>query len=105
MSGSTTHLGLSGRHSINKLARREGVAAATVWRWITRGVRGHKLLSVRVGGRRYIRDCDWEEFHATMNEDLDKSRTSPANTVSAKAVKAGLALDELLGTCRRPAGA
>lgn len=41
------------RVSLTALAKQEGVSASTVWRWTTRGIRGVRLESLTVGGRRY----------------------------------------------------
>ena len=60
----------SGRLSVNALARREGVHSATVWRWLLHGVRGHKLHTVRVGGRRFVKEADWQVFSNAINADL-----------------------------------
>jgi hypothetical protein len=40
------------RMSLTTLAHREGVSPSTVWRWASRGVRGVRLESALVGGRR-----------------------------------------------------
>ena len=42
------------RISLNALAEREHLAIGSVWRWVTHGVRGVKLESLNVGGRRYV---------------------------------------------------
>ena len=34
-------------------AHRTGVNLSTVWRWVLRGVRGHKLESALIGGQRF----------------------------------------------------
>lgn len=44
------------------LAKRLRVHVATVWRWILHGVRGRKLRSITVGGRRFILRSDLEDF-------------------------------------------
>ena len=41
------------RLSLTELARREGVAVSTAWRWSLRGVRGAKLETFSVGAKRY----------------------------------------------------
>jgi hypothetical protein len=41
------------RISLSALAKREGVNVSTCWRWCLRGVKGHHLESLIVGGRRY----------------------------------------------------
>lgn len=41
------------RLTLAELARMEGVNVCTVWRWAQRGVRGVKLETFSVGGRRF----------------------------------------------------
>lgn len=40
------------RLSITQLAKRENVNASTIWRWVQKGVRGCRLETVLVGGKR-----------------------------------------------------
>lgn len=93
------------RLTVNQLARREGIHAATCWRWMQHGLRGGiRLRSIRVGGRRYILESDWLEFSAALNADLieapaDSSPTHSAAT--ARAERAGRELSKLLGPGRR----
>lgn len=37
-------------------------APATVWRWIRRGVRGHRLHALRIRGRWYCTRADMHDF-------------------------------------------
>ncbi len=48
-----SHLLAESRLSLSELARREGVAVPTTWRWAQRGVRGVKIETFAIGGRRY----------------------------------------------------
>lgn len=57
------------RFSISEAARRLGVHTATVWRWTLRGVRGHRLRTVHVGGRRHVLAHDLEQFLIALNTD------------------------------------
>jgi uncharacterized protein DUF1580 len=41
------------RISLTQLARQEGVSIPTTWRWAMRGIRGIRLETIQVGGRRY----------------------------------------------------
>lgn len=41
------------RISLTNLAKRENVALPTTWRWARKGVKGIKLETVNIGGRRY----------------------------------------------------
>lgn len=92
------------RLTITQLARREGVHAATCWRWVLSGVRGLRLRSIRVGGRRFVLESDWQEFSQKLNADLQDAPTDPASAaVTARAEAAGKELDALLGSRRRSA--
>jgi hypothetical protein len=52
------------RISITQLAQREQVNTSTVWRWTTRGVKGTRLTTFAVGGRRYTSPALFDEFVA-----------------------------------------
>ncbi len=92
MSLVTTHAAAD-RLPVNKFASREGVHPATAWRWILTGIKGHKLRAVRVGGRRFVLESDWQAFCNALNAN---STDTPAD-VTARAERAGAALDERLG--------
>jgi hypothetical protein len=47
------------RLSLTQLARQEGVSIPTTWRWAMRGIKGIKLETLQIGGRRY---CTQESF-------------------------------------------
>ena len=86
------------RHSVNQLARREGVHVATIWRWMLSGVRGVKLRATRLGGRRFILESDWLAFSAALNADLADAPADPTSAaVTARAERAGKELDTVLG--------
>lgn len=86
------------RWSVNQLARREGLHVSTCWRWMLHGVRGVKLRSVRIGGRRFILESDWQSFSAALNADLSDAPADPTPAaVTARAEKAGRELDAVLG--------
>ncbi len=48
------------------IASRPGVP--TLHRWISKGVRGHRLKSVMIGGRRMVLIEDLEHFLAALND-------------------------------------
>ena len=86
------------RHTINQLARREQLHVSTIWRWLLHGVRGVKLRSIRVGGRRFILESDWRAFDTALNVDLTDAPVDPTPTaVTARAERAGRELDSVLG--------
>jgi len=57
------------RYTFKQVAKLVGVNLATVWRWTLHGVRGRKLRSIHVGGRRFVLAADLEEF---LNPPADK---------------------------------
>lgn len=56
------------RYTLPQIARRADVHPGTVWRWVTSGVRGTKLPSVRVGGRLYVLEDDLDAFIESSSE-------------------------------------
>ena len=50
------------RYTVNQVASSLNVHIGTVYRWIFQGVRGRRLGSFLVGGRRYISRSDLERF-------------------------------------------
>ena len=54
----------SKRYTANQLAQHLHVHVATIWRWILRGVRGKKLTTIMVGGRRFVLESDLRIFLA-----------------------------------------
>ena len=59
------------RLSLTELAKREGVNAATAWRWSMRGCRGVKLETFLLGGRRFTTEDLFRRFVAETNETTD----------------------------------
>lgn len=59
------------KRSLTEIAKAEGVHVSTVARWTLNGVGGRKLRSIRVGGRRYVLDDDWNEFITAGMDDDD----------------------------------
>ncbi len=56
------NLFLEQRLSLTELARLEGVSIPTVWRWRQRGIRGIRLETCLVGGRRYTSRESFNRF-------------------------------------------
>lgn len=67
LKGYTMRIVDESRFSLSAAARRVGVHAATIWRWTHSGVGGHKLESVRIGGRRYVLEKDISAFLDRLN--------------------------------------
>jgi hypothetical protein len=63
-------------------------SAATLWRWAMRGVRGVKLDTVIIGGRRYTSHEAFARFTADLNPPLG---TSPVSEDSKRAKEKALA--------------
>jgi hypothetical protein len=72
-----SQLSLVGKRSLAEVARQLDVHVATVWRWATRGVRGRRLTTIVIGGRRYV-----------LNADLDAFLRPPSVTPDQRAVPA-----------------
>jgi hypothetical protein len=43
-------------------------SAASLWRWALKGLRGTKLETVLIGGRRYTSDAAFDRFVRSINE-------------------------------------
>jgi len=50
------------------------VAASTVWRWMTRGCRGHRLASILISGTRRTTKTAIREFLAAITAEADGLR-------------------------------
>lgn len=62
------HKDVVGSYPLTEVARMcGGVHISTVWRWMLSGVRGVKLESIMLGGKRYVRGADLDTFLATLN--------------------------------------
>lgn len=56
--------------------------AATIWRWISRGVKGQRLPAYRIGGRTLVSRAELDSFLERLNHPTD--RTPSANRQQAK---------------------
>lgn len=83
------------RLTVNELARREGIHAATCWRWLLHGVRGIRLRSIRVGGRRYVAEADWQAFSAALNVGLTDAPQTPPRSEDRRRKDSDAARDAL----------
>src|SRR3954452_1213428 len=73
--------------SLTKAARRlprlrndRPVNVSTVWRWATKGLRGHRLETAMVGGVRVTSDEALREFFASVNGQGSQTTMSKATT-------------------------
>lgn len=76
------------RLTLSQLARSQGVNTATVWRWATKGVRGVKLESLTVGGRRVTSAEAFERFIAETNPEATATPPAPTPHQRRKAIEA-----------------
>jgi len=76
-----------------------GVAMATIWRWVLRGVRGVRLESILIGGTRYTSRQALARFIAATNA---ASAAPPVveQSSSQRVAEAERELSQILGTCR-----
>ena len=56
------HLLAEHRVALIDLARQQGVSVSTVWRWTMRGLKGIRLETFTVGGRRYTSREAFDRF-------------------------------------------
>lgn len=77
------------RYTVYEIARKANVHIATAWRWILRGVRGRKLDSIRIGGRRYVLKTDFEAF---LSPDSTEN-AAPSPDYQARSDAAGKLLE------------
>ena len=67
--------------TLKQVAKHLRVHIATVYRWTLRGVRGRRLKSFLVGGRRYVDADDLVQFlrpHQESRQDVDSRRSEHA---------------------------
>lgn len=61
-------------------------APATVWRWVRRGVRGHRLRALRIRGRWYTTRADMHDFLQRSTEaTLGDTETTSADDDALRA--------------------
>ncbi|RIK78507.1 MAG: hypothetical protein DCC67_11465 [Planctomycetota bacterium] len=68
------------RVSLTRLAHELGVSTSTVWRWTLRGVRGHRLPTMQLGGRRYVARADFADWLAATQDDPAPTPPAPATS-------------------------
>lgn len=76
---------------INQFARDVGVDVSTVWRWTTKGVRGHVLHAWVKGGRRFITPADWRQFDSALNSPTRGPAPAPASKARQSTRRAEIA--------------
>lgn len=68
---------------------------ATVWRWCTKGVRGVRLETVMIGGRRMVTPQSLDEFLRQLNSDSTAIQVHDDTESARRANEAGEALKSL----------
>lgn len=68
---------------------------ATIWRWATRGVRGVRLATVHISGRRMTTPQAIEEFLAELNAGNPATQADLDADAARRAKQAGDALGRL----------
>lgn len=63
------------RYTFSQLAKLFGVSKSSIWRWHLHGVKGKKLGSVLIGGRRYTLQSQLDAFCG----DTDRKRNVDAD--------------------------
>jgi len=63
--------------ALGELARRLGKHPSTCMRWVLKGVRGHRLKTHFVGGRRYVLYSDLDEFFQALNATASRCSPTP----------------------------
>ena len=81
------------KFSLTDAAKRVPVNVATLWRWAQKGVKGRRLATVQIGGRRYVLREDLEAFLDAGRDSAASTPTQP--TLTARAVAAGEELARL----------
>ena len=76
---------LNERLTLNQVAKQLDVHIGTVHRWTLRGVRGKRLRSFLVGGRRYISRSDLERFIRPADQFL--SAPSARNKIAQETLR------------------
>lgn len=65
------------RISFNDLSKELDVSVSTVWRWTVRGIRGHRLESFSLGGRRFTTRAAFTRFLIATNRGrIESGETS-----------------------------
>jgi hypothetical protein len=63
------------------------VHESTCWRWALKGIRGQKLATIKVGGRRRVRPEEVRRFLAALNAvDGQPEHGRPANAAQLEQV-------------------
>ena len=85
------------RKTLKEFARELGVSLPTVWRWSTKGVRGKRLETIVIGGRRWVLQSSIDAFLAQpAMPDKAYAQTLQSLSEAQAAQHISQRLDELL---------
>lgn len=70
------------RMSFSEVAEWADVHKTTVWRWTKLGVRGRRLATRMIGGRRYVLVSDLEDFLEEPADESDERAHDAADAAS-----------------------
>jgi len=59
------------RLTLAQIAQEQDVSVSTTWRWTLKGVKGRRLKSFLVGGRRYVTRRDLSDFLRASDESTE----------------------------------
>ena len=68
---------------------------STCWRWASKGVRGVKLATIIIGGRRYVTLAALEDFLESLNTDTPATKNDTDADMARRAREASHALADL----------
>lgn len=91
----TDQLLLETRISLTKLAQEQGVSVPTSWRWAQRGIGGHILETMSVGGRKFTTREAFQRWIAAINGEPNhletpRQREAAINRAEKRAVQLGV---------------
>ena len=85
------------RIALSALARSQNVCTPTVWRWATKGVRGVKLESLAIGGKRITSREAFERFVSATNPNAVTAASAPSPAESSRRQKRAAAVLDRAG--------
>ena len=84
------------RIRLTSLAKQEEVSVTTVWRWAQRGVKGFRLETFTIGGRRFTTQEAFERFVDRTTRTAQVHPTSPSKRTARQARTRQLSAEQAL---------
>src|SRR3954451_16053781 len=69
---------------LSQAAQELDVSVSTLYRWRLQGVRGHKLPTILIGGRRAVLRADLDEFLARLSQPREDFTLSSSSSTHCK---------------------